>query len=124
MKVHQKNSKRRSIARLTRQMAIDAALGCAFGALVGLILGGFKPSGAVTIREHFVFALSVSTCCGISTALLGLFNRRVYCEDAGETVSRTVCSQAQPAATATVAVVEFFPRMLKPAPAEILRTSA
>ncbi len=126
MKLYQMNSGRRRIARLVRQMALDAALGGAFGALFGLMLGGFSTIGEGRVLEHLLIALSVSACCGIATALLGLFNDSFDCDDADEPVSPAVCGKVRPSAMVppASASVESFPRRSKPLPAEILRTSA
>ena len=126
MKLHQTNSGRQCIAQLVRQMALDAALGGAFGALFGLMIGGFATIGEGRSLEHLVIAVSVSACCGIAMALLGLFDGQVEGADADEPANPVICGKVRPSATAhpAIASVESFPRRSNPSPAEILRTSA
>jgi hypothetical protein len=126
MKLYQTNSDRRYLVQLARQMALDAALGGAFGALFGLMLGGFATIGEGRSLEHLLIAVSVSACCGIATALLGLFDGQVEGDDADEPVNPVICGKVRPSASVppAIASVESFPRRSNPSPAEILRTSA
>ena len=126
MKLYQMNSGRRSITQLAHQMALDVALGGAFGALFGLMLGGFSTLGEGRSLEHLLIAASVSACCGIATALLGLFDGQVEGDDADEPANPVICRNVRPSATVPPAItsVESFARRSNLSPAEILRTSA
>src|SRR5690242_15325435 len=100
MKLYQTNFDQRYFVRLARQMGADAALGGAFGASFGIMLGGFMTIGAGRSLEHLLIALSVSAVCSIATALLGLFDGQVDCDEADEPAKPVVCGKVRPAATA------------------------
>lgn len=126
MKLYQANNDQKYPVRLARQMGDDAALGGAFGAAFGMMMGGFMTIGAGRSLEHLLIVIGVTAGCSLATALLGLFEGPLDSDEADLPANPTTCGKVRPAAMTppAFASVESFSRRPNLSAAENLRTSA
>lgn len=126
MKLYQTNLDQRYLVRLARQMGVDAALGGAFGAAFGMMMGGFMTIGAGRGLEHLLIVIAVTAGGSLAMALLGLFEGPIDSDEVNEPINPAVCGKVRPAAVTppAFASVESFPRRPNLSLTQKLRTSA